>query len=341
LSSEYPAACGGDPLFLLVLNIAGVALFEYGYNWAFVEVNTILITSFIVHVAYQYFSESSKNRFLQKAFSQYINKSLLQKLLQNQEPLKLGGEKKEMTVLFSDIRGFTTLSESKTPEELIAIINLYLEKMCNVILENNGTIDKFIGDAIMAFWNAPLDDLDHFSNAIKTSLQMQNALIQFNREQDLDIKIGIGVNSGDMVVGNVGSLSRFDYTVLGDNVNLGSRLEGLTKQYGITTLVSDSTVQYFNQNKQNEIIFRLVDEVIVKGKNIAIKIYEPMQNTSQNLNLKNEYEKAFKMYQKGEMDKAKVIFEKLDYDSVSLTMLKRLDLIDLNNWSGVWKWTEK
>ena len=326
---------------LIVMNLIGILLFEFGINWNFVLTNIVIIGTYIFCLAFKFFTERKENTFIQKAFSQYINPKLLKQIMQSPELLKLGGDKRNMTVLFSDIRGFTTLSEKMNPEELISLLNKYLERMCKIILKNNGTIDKFIGDAIMAFWNAPLDDEKHQINAIKTGIAMETELEKFNTEHPEydDLHIGIGLNTGDMVVGNVGSEDRFDYTVLGDDVNLGSRIEGLTKKYGVNILATENVIHEIDLG--DEIILRLIDEVIVKGKSKPIKIFQPLVNSEENLELKKNYEHAFELYQNGEFDKAVKIFEINTVDKTSKIMIDRISAMDKENWHGVWKWEEK
>jgi adenylate cyclase len=335
-------------LTLAIVNIIGIGLFDIGVNWPFIITNFILLTNYIYMLAFKYFVERKENRFIQKAFSQYLNEKLLKQLVEKPELLNLGGEKKVMTVLFSDIRGFTNISEKLTPEELISLINDYLNSMSEVILDNNGTIDKFIGDAIMALWNAPLEDPKHQIHAIKTALKMEETLVVFNKKRgkDEELHIGIGINTGDMVVGNVGSHRRFDYTVLGDNVNLASRLESLTKKYGIGIIASESVIENLEipSGEDRNIIFRLLDEVIVKGKSKPVKIFEPMYETKSNLKLKNDYEKAFDLYQKGKFDEAIKIFSSLDSDKTSGIMIERIQSLpkeQMESWNGVWTWAEK
>lgn len=261
---------------------------------------------------YKYLIESSEKRFVKKLFGQYVNENLLKELEKNPDQLKLGGETKNMTVLFSDIRGFTTISEGLNPAELLDLINTYLDEMSNIILKNNGTIDKYIGDAIMAFWNAPLNDESHTFNAVNNALQMIEKL-KLLRKSDTrftNLNIGIGINTGDIIVGNVGSSKRYDYTVLGDNVNLGSRLEGLNKKYGTKIIISQTTYEQLSKNIKN-VIFRLLDKVTVKGKSHAIQIYQPMKKTKRNLYIKKMYENAFELYSLGHFVKAKNIFEQI------------------------------
>jgi len=195
-------------------------------------------------------------------------------MLKDPSKLKLGGDKKHLSVLFSDIRGFTTVSESLTPEELVHLLNEYLTAMTDIVFKYDGLLDKYMGDAIMAVYGAPLDQPDHAERACRTALDMMEQLKILQKKWESEgkpvLNIGIGVNSGDMVVGNMGSEMRFDYTVMGDSVNLGSRLEGINKEYGTNIVISEFT---YNEVK-DRLICRELDSVRVKGKLLPVKIYE-------------------------------------------------------------------
>lgn len=328
----------------IIIEIGGLFLFDYGYNWPLVQTVVLLGSSYIYFVILKYLTEQKQNSFLKQAFSRYINPKLLTQLLSKPEGLTLGGEKKNMTVLFSDIRGFTNISEKLDPVALIELINKYLERMCGIILKNNGTIDKFIGDAIMAFWNAPLEEPEHQLLAIKTALEMQVEIENFSQEINQTFKVGVGINTGDMIVGNVGSNVRFDYTVLGDNVNLGSRIEGLTKKYCVGILITETVVQNLALKENEGIIFRLLDEVIVKGKSKSILIYEPMLDTVDNQKIVKKYRDAFEKYQKGQFHTAIEVWKEIEADACSQIMIQRAELLKSDpvlDWRGVWKWDEK
>jgi adenylate cyclase len=186
------------------------------------------------------------------------------------------GSKENLTVLFSDIRGFTSISEKLEAEKVVELLNAYLSEMVDVIFEHEGTLDKFIGDAIMAFWGAPLKVSDHGLRAVRAALDMRRHLEAFNQrldaKGDIRLEIGIGINSGQVILGNIGSEKKLDYTVIGDNVNLASRMEGLTKEYGSSILITESTYE----EVKNSISCRLIDMVRVVGKKKGIKIYEPL-----------------------------------------------------------------
>ncbi|MEO6729153.1 MAG: adenylate/guanylate cyclase domain-containing protein [Candidatus Dojkabacteria bacterium] len=327
-----------------ILNfIIGIFILNFALEWPIVESSIIIVVFYIATVIYRYLSKSQESRFVKGVFQKYLSPKLLGELIRDPEKLKLGGETREMSVLFSDIRSFTTISESLTPEQLINLLNDYLEFMSNVILNNNGTIDKYIGDAIMAIWGAPLTDLEHANNSVEAAMQMKESLEEFKKMYPKypDINIGIGINSGEMVVGNVGGSARFDYTVLGDNVNLGSRLEGLTKKYGVTIIIAESTMK---QVSESSIIFRHLDTVKVKGKDKPVKIYEPLRHFEANKDLVKKFNQGYNFYEKGEFKKAKDILEKLTEDKASHKLLERIDSLLANpplDWKGVWTWDEK
>ena len=200
---------------------------------------------------------------------------MVKKLQNDPSLLKLGGETRTMTFLFSDIRGFTPISEKykEDPEGLTKLINRFLTRMTDVIIKHGGTIDKFMGDCIMAFWNAPIDDPDHQIHAVDAAMEMQEELEMLNAELVAEglpqIKIGIGINTGEALVGNMGSLQRFDYSVIGDAVNLASRLESSSKTLGKTLVIGEYTVEAAKNNYN----FTYVDEIIVKGKTQPVKVF--------------------------------------------------------------------
>ncbi len=215
-----------------------------------------------------------EKRKVRGAFQQYVSASVIEEIMKHPEKLKLGGEKKNVTVFFSDIRGFTSISEKLSPEELVKLLNEYLSAMTDIIMKNGGLVDKYMGDAIMAFWGAPIDDPDHAKKCCEASLEMKEKLTElqkkWTKEGKPPLNMGIGINTGDVVVGNMGSEQRFDYTVMGDNVNLGSRLEGVNKEYGTTIIISQFT---YEKIKDHDFVIRELDMIKVKGKNEPIKIY--------------------------------------------------------------------
>lgn len=209
-----------------------------------------------------------EKRFIRQAFTQYLSPELVSRLSDDPEALRLGGEIRELTVLFSDIRGFTSLSETLEPEALTRLLNDVLTPATDVLLASEATIDKYIGDAIMAFWNAPLDIEDHRRKACLAALAMQEAVAALNREKGLDLRMGIGLHSGDCCVGNLGSDQRFSYSAIGDSVNLASRVEGLTKQYGLPVLVTQAT-----RSGAADLAYAEIDRVRVSGREAPVVIH--------------------------------------------------------------------
>ena len=205
-----------------------------------------LTLNFLLLTAVKYWREEHQKRFIHTAFAHYLNPKVVEQIVASPEKLNLSGEEREVSVLFSDIRGFTTISEKLSPTQLVDLLHEYLTPMTRVITDSNGTLDKYIGDAIMAFWNAPLTVPNHQGAALSAAMGMLGELARLNEgfqvKYGLALHIGVGINCGNVRVGNFGSMDLFSYTILGDNVNLGSRLEGLTKYYGLELLISGSTI---------------------------------------------------------------------------------------------------
>ncbi len=249
-------------------------LFTRGIQVATVLPLASLVTSAFAVIFLGYFSVDAEKARLRTTFQHYLDASVMEQVLEHPEKLKLGGERKELTVLFSDIRGFTTLSERMTPEQLVSFINEYLTPMTDVIFENGGTLDKYIGDAIMAFWGAPVDQPDHALRACRAALGFLEKLGTLRsrwRAAGLpEVDIGVGINSGLMNVGHMGTQDRFNYTVMGDAVNLASRLEGLTKMYDTRILISAATYA----QTLGHVTARRLGVVRVKGKSEPTDIYE-------------------------------------------------------------------
>ncbi|HXP96705.1 MAG TPA: adenylate/guanylate cyclase domain-containing protein [Telmatospirillum sp.] len=271
-------------LFLVVAaGLGGASWYEFSHRLTLYDPVFPIVVTLLAYIVITYQSlarEEAQKRQVRGAFSRYMSPALVEKLAENPGLLKLGGEKRDMTLLFCDIRGFTTISETfgADAQGLTRLINRFLTPMTNVILACKGTIDKYMGDCIMAFWNAPLDDRDHAANACRAALQMARDLGPLNdqleeqakaeQRRHLPINIGIGLNSGEVVVGNMGSDQRFDYSVLGDTVNLASRLEGQSKTYGVTMVIGDATFTRAPQFACLEL-----DLIKVKGKTEAVRIF--------------------------------------------------------------------
>jgi adenylate cyclase len=268
----------------IVASLVGASWYFYVQQRLLIDFTYPLLSSLLIYLTLvfsSYVREQSQRRRIRSAFGQYLSPALVEQLAQSPEKLVLGGEEREMTVMFSDVRGFTAISESykHDPQGLTALMNRFLTPLTNAILDRKGTIDKYMGDAIMAFWNAPLDDTAHQINACEAALDMLERIDALNREREIEaqhgghvyipINVGIGLNTGTCVVGNMGSNLRFDYSVLGDSVNLASRLEGQSREYGFPIIIGSNTALAV---KDKFAILEL-DFIMVKGKKEPEVIY--------------------------------------------------------------------
>ncbi|HVI51418.1 MAG TPA: adenylate/guanylate cyclase domain-containing protein [Candidatus Sulfotelmatobacter sp.] len=299
-------------LFLAVAaSIAGGSWYEFSQKLTLFDPVLPTVTALLCYIITTYTSfarEEAQKRYVRGAMGRYMSPALVEKVAGNPGLLKLGGETKDMTLLFCDIRGFTTISETfgADAQGLTKLINRFLTPMTDIILERKGTIDKYMGDCIMAFWNAPLDDPEHAANACAAALKMKQDLEPLNarleeqarteNRRHVPINIGIGLNSGDVVVGNMGSDQRFDYSVLGDNVNLASRLEGQSKPYGVTVVIGENTYQ-----RAPGFACLELDLIKVKGKTEAVRIFtllgdEALAKSSEFQTLKAEHDKILAAY---------------------------------------------
>lgn len=267
--------------FLILILL--IFLFYEIYFYLFVKLNLIrmfipptsaIIVAYTASTVSNYLKERKQKMMIKGMFSQYLNPQLVNELIEHPEKLKLGGIRKEMTVLFSDLANFTTISEKIDPETLVELLNHYFDEMTEIIFDTKGTLDKFEGDAIMAFWNAPIDDPQHHFNSALCAMRMKKKVNELKSEWNSiigqDFKIRIGINSGEMIVGNMGGKKKFDYTVMGDNVNLASRLESINKIYGTDIIISENVFDKIS----DKVIAREIDLILVKGKTIPVRIYE-------------------------------------------------------------------
>ena len=276
---------------------------------------------------------------LRSMFSQYVSGPVVDRILADPARAKLGGERKELTVLFSDIRGFSQFSEGMAPEELAAFLGEYLTPMTELVLASGGTLDKYIGDAVMAIWGAPVDMDDHAERACEVALRMQETLVELNRGWDKAgkpaVSIGVGINTGAMAVGNMGSAARFDYTVLGDQVNLGARLEALTKEYGIDILVGEATARA----AAGRFAFREIDLVRVKGRAGAVPVFELVGRAG--ARVEPAFVDALAAYRRGEFAEARAQFAAMADDPVAFTMAARCEVLaampPAAEWDGVYE----
>ncbi|RMG85775.1 MAG: adenylate/guanylate cyclase domain-containing protein, partial [Candidatus Dadabacteria bacterium] len=292
-------------------------------------------------------TEDRQRRRLRRMFAQYVSPAVLEEVVERfaEEAAPGTGRKEELTILFSDIRGFTTLAERIDPQHVVEMLNTYLGAMSEVIFEHEGTIDKFIGDAIMCFWGAPLRCEDHANRGVRCALGMLERLHAVNREladRGLPgVRIGIGLHTGTAVLGNIGSARRLDYTAIGDAVNLASRLEGLTKTYGCPVLLTEST----HARLRGGAVCAVVDRVRVKGKTEPILLYRPLPEGDGAAEVAARFEEAFEAYSRQDWGRAAALYRRFPEDPVARLFLERCRAYQEAppgpGWDGVWTMTHK
>jgi adenylate cyclase len=348
------------PLWAALATLALSVLLTAGnfYAWAGLHAHLPLAAPllavwglFVLNMSWGFFVEARSKAQITKLFGQYIPPELVDEMAKDPGRYSLRGESRVMTVLFSDIVGFTHFSEKLEAAQLAEMLNVYLSAMTRVVQNGRGTIDKYIGDAIMAFWGAPMSDDHHARDAVLAGLAMQSALTELNPHLEArgwpPVKIGVGVNTGRMSVGNMGSEFRMAYTVMADAVNLASRLEALTRQYGVGVLAGEAT-----REACPDIAFQLVDRVRVKGKDVPVSIYEPLGVASElppeRLNEVELFETAFADYQAQRWDEAEIKLMqlgRLQARKLYEVYLDRLTHFRFNppgaDWDGVFTFTTK
>ncbi len=303
----------------------------------------VLISSFAAGT-YKYATEGRQKRFIKSAFKQYLSPEVIGQLLNHPERLRLGGERRELSIYFSDLAGFTSISESLDPEALTGLLNDYLTAMTDIIHEEGGTVDKYEGDAIIAFWNAPLDQPDHALRAVRAAVRCQRRLAElrpeFQQRTDKPFRMRIGLNTGPAVVGNLGSHTRFDYTMLGDAVNLAARLEGVNKVFGTETLLSESTLEA----QEERIPCREIGRIRVVGKKSAVRIHQPLDEVEASQAARDLFAEGLKLYYAGDFAQARECFLAAGNDPPAKSYAAecaRLEADPPEEWDGVWTLTSK
>ena len=342
--------------FLIIALYVAFGFYMYVYHGIAFSMSYSLIACFLttgIINLYLFMMERKQKGFIKGAFSQYLSPTVIDQIVENPDMLQLGGEKREMTPFFSDIQGFSTISEGLTPEELVQLLNEYLTAMCDIVSSYHGTIDKFEGDAIIAFWGAPLELPDHATIACHAAIDMQKKNEEMRktlREQNRPmLYTRIGMSSGSVVVGNMGSADRMDYTMMGDVVNLAARLEGVNKFYQTFTMIPQSTYEL----AKDDIDTRQLDIIRVVGKKEPISVYEVLERKNQTSSEKSgvveKFLKALKLYEERNFADASKEFEKVlaidPDDGPSKTYVKRcgvfLETPPEKDWDGVYTFTEK
>ena len=351
---QFLGPIGGLSVFLIGNGISIFGSFYIFENYLFlidpISPLVICLISYLVITFFNFLFTELERRKVRNAFSQYMSPVMVEKLAQSNKSLKLGGERREMTFLFSDIRGFTAISEKykDDPESLTVLINSILTVLSDEVLDQDGTIDKYMGDCIMAFWNAPSEDPFHREKSIEAAFNMSEALNKLNesldRKGENKLSIGIGINSGECIVGNMGSEKRFDYTVLGDAVNLASRLEGQSGNYGMQIILGEETIKKIS--KEEYFQFEL-DLISVKGKSEPTSIFTVFKSWTAEVAYEVFYEEHMdflKNYRNKNWDKAKQHIDKYRLSIPEFTLyytlfLNRIDELSKQSlpedWSGI------
>ena len=351
---QFLGPIGGLSVFLIGNGISIFGSFYIFENYLFlidpISPLIICLISYLVITFFNFLFTELERRKVRNAFSQYMSPVMVEKLAQSNKSLKLGGERREMTFLFSDIRGFTAISEKykDDPESLTVLINSILTVLSDEVLDQDGTIDKYMGDCIMAFWNAPSEDPFHREKSIEAAFKMSEALNKLNesldRKGENKLSIGIGINSGECIVGNMGSEKRFDYTVLGDAVNLASRLEGQSGNYGMQIILGEETIKKIS--KEEYFQFEL-DLISVKGKSEPTSIFTVFKSWTAEVAYEVFYEEHMdflKNYRSKNWDKAKQHIDKYRLSIPEFTLyytlfLNRIDELSKQSlpedWSGI------
>ncbi len=340
------------PIFfveLFLILVAGIIAYESRVFLNVIYPLFAIVLTFIGTFVLRFILEQKDRKFIQGAFGHYVNKSVVDQILKDPKMMELGGAKRNVTVFFSDIAGFTSISEKMEPEKLVHFLNRYLDAMTDVILDYKGTLDKYEGDAIMAFWGAPVPMEDHAVSTCLAAIENQKKLVEFREECEKEglppINVRIGINTGDVIAGNMGSSDRFDYTVMGDTVNLGSRLESINKQYGTEILISEFTYEQV----KDSFVCRELDQIRVKGKEQPVRIYElickkdeaPAESEKQI----SAFSEALDLYRQKNFPDALKKFGNIQNDLPAQAFVKRCEEFIQNpppaDWDGVYTFTEK
>lgn len=331
---------------VLALLLAALAGSGYGafMRWGiWIPLTGACLTVAMIYLAQgavAFFSEQRQRRELKTAFSKYVSPAVVDQMIDNPGRLQLGGERRELSIVFTDLAGFTTIAENMDPERVSGIVNRVLAEMTDVILRHSGTVDKFLGDGIMAFWGAPVPDGKQAEKAVRASIEMQEKMAalraEVQRETGAELRMRIGINRGECIVGNMGGNNRFEYTAVGDTVNLASRIEGVNKLYGTEVLLSAAVAEAVDDG----IRFREIDTVRVKGKNVGITVLSPCADEGL-IALSAE---ALALYRAGDFEGAEAVWRRLlaanSGDPVAQVFLDRIALMKFEgppaDWDGIW-----
>ncbi|MBU0714270.1 MAG: adenylate/guanylate cyclase domain-containing protein [Verrucomicrobia bacterium] len=324
-----------------------VAAYTKGFWLPFLVLEAATAFALVSAVLVNYATEGRQKRFIRGAFKQYLSEDVIEQIVQHPERLQLGGEQRTLSILFSDLQGFTTISEGLNPQELTALLNEYLTAMTDIIQDEGGTVDKYEGDAIIAFWNAPLAQDDHAVRSVRAALRCQSTLAEMrpavHARIGKDLLMRIGLNTGPVVVGNMGSRNRFNYTILGDAANLASRLEGINKQFGTYTMISETT----HAGMGPAFAAREISRVAVVGRKTPVRVFEPMRPEILAAHADDyaQFAKGLSAFYEGQFAKAIAHFEPLrEKDPPAAAYWRKCQALQADPpaaWAGVWVMTEK
>ncbi len=336
--------------FTLILPLpAALSLAAYarGLGIPLVVLEAAVFLSLLGALVVNYATEGKQKRFIKNAFRQYLSPKVIEQLIAHPESLKLGGERRTLSIFFSDLQGFTSIAEGLDPEELTSLLNEYLSAMTDIIQEEEGTVDKYVGDAIIAFWNAPLEQPDHAERAARSAIRCQARLSElrpaFRKKIGRDLAMRIGLNTGTAIVGNMGSHSRFDYTVLGDAVNLASRLEGINKQFGTWVLASEA----LRSAVGDVFAAREISRVAVVGRREAVRVFElsPREESAPRADAHRAFAAGLEDFYAGRFSEAIGKFQPIaEIDPAAAAYLRKCRALSEHppeGWEGVWTATEK
>jgi adenylate cyclase len=342
LLNHVASIFGVISLFVSIPVLLALGAYQQGF-WLPIIIPEIAVAFTVgLVLIINYVTEGRQKRFIKTAFKHFLSPAVIDQLIANPERLQLGGERRVLSIFFSDLQGFTSISEGLDPESLIALLNDYLTEMTNIIHEEGGTIDKYEGDAIIAFWNAPLKIPDHAVKAVRAALRCQARLAQlrpaYEERTGAQMHMRIGINTGSAVVGNLGSNTRFDYTMIGDAVNLAARLEGANKQFGTFTMISQSTFDLVHGHFKVRELARLT----VVGRTSPVTVYEPMFDGDYQANklILENFHRGLISFYTGDIDQGEKIFSQIENcDSAALAYAKKCRSIvneKRKDWLGVW-----
>lgn len=339
----------------IIYSVIIIFLFDVGIVANFVHINIAWMLATLASFFYRFLTTDKEKKEMKAVFSKYVSTDVLDEILKDTSRVKLGGEEREVTVFFSDIRNFTTLSEGMSPSRLTGFLNKYFTRMTGIVLRRRGVVDKYIGDAIMSFWGAPIDNKEQALDAVLTSLDMIDTLGDFNKENnkegDPEIDIGIGLNTGRVTVGNMGSEARFDYTIMGDVVNLASRLESQTKTYGVKIIITESTKNKLGAENIEKygILIRELDKIKVKGKKEFATIFEVVARSNEGRvrSIFGDFDRLRSAYYEGKWAEgisiAEKILKRIEDRPTKVLMDRCLYFIknEPKDWLGIYEMTSK